>query len=70
MQDFILLHVIMTSILHIAELISKIVNSSFMAPVFSDSLKIAKVCSVFKSGDKTFFQISDQSLYSLVLKKF
>jgi hypothetical protein len=40
----------------IAEPISAIINSSMDTGIFPDSLKIAKVCPVFKDGDKSVFQ--------------
>jgi hypothetical protein len=48
---------IMKSTAHfIAEPISAIINSSMDTGIFPDALKIAKVCPVFKDGDKSIFQ--------------
>ena len=42
-----------TSITYIAEPISKIINTSFTSGKYPDELKIAKVCPIFKSGEKS-----------------
>src|ERR1051325_5469376 len=39
----------------IAEPISQIINCSFRCGIFSDVLKIAKVCPVFKDGERELF---------------
>jgi hypothetical protein len=43
------------SIGHIADPLSKIINKSFLMGVFPDKLAIAKVCPIFKNGDKCQF---------------
>ena len=43
------------SIRHIAEPLSELINKSFLTGSFPDRLKIAKVCPVFKNGDKRLF---------------
>ena len=44
------------SICFVADPISAIINSSMCSGVFPDLLKIAKVCPIFKGGDKSEFQ--------------
>src|ERR1700721_1741821 len=44
-----------SSIIYIAEPISKIVNQSFQKGTCPDKLKIAKICPIFKSGEKNIF---------------
>ena len=39
-----------------------IINCSLSNGIFSDQLKIAKVCPVFKSGKKNYYPIIDQYL--------
>jgi hypothetical protein len=41
--------------LYIAEPLSHLINKSFLTGSFPDCLKIAKVCPIFKSGDKHLF---------------
>ena len=47
--------ILKASISNIAEPISWLINYSFVTGNFPDQLKIAKVCPVFKAGDKTCF---------------
>lgn len=53
--DCIPINIVIKSITCIAEPISAIINSSFRSGIFPDSLKIAKVCPIHKSGDKDLF---------------
>ena len=50
--DDISINLLKYSIEFIAEPLSKIINCSFDTGIFPDKLKIAKVCPIFKSGDK------------------
>jgi len=43
-------------ILHIAEPMAKLINCSIRTGIFPDKFKIAKVCPVFKSGEKDHFE--------------
>ena len=54
--DNIPVNIMKSSICFIAEPISAIINSSMNTGVFPNILKIAKVCPVFKSGEKSDFQ--------------
>ena len=54
--DNIPVSILKSSIYCIAEPISAIINSSMSTGVFPDALKIAKVCPVFKNGEKSDFQ--------------
>ena len=53
--DAIPVNIIKVSIRHIAEPLSELINKSFLTGLFPDRLKIAKVCPVFKNGDKHLF---------------
>ena len=48
--DNVSIEIIKLSIKYIAEPLSHLVNNSFMSGLVPDSLKIAKVCPIFKSG--------------------
>ena len=50
--DGIPLNILKSSIRFIAEPISQIINCSFSTGIFPDKLKIAKVCPIFKNGEK------------------
>jgi len=50
--DEIPIRILECSIHSIAEPLSVIINSSMQNGVFPDVLKIAKICPIFKSGDK------------------
>jgi hypothetical protein len=54
--DGVPVNIMRSSIYYIAEPIAAIINSSMDTGIFPDLLKIAKVCPVFKDGDKTVFQ--------------
>ena len=54
--DGIPVDIMKSSIYHIADPICSIINSSLETGIFPDALKIAKVCPVFKSGEKDLFQ--------------
>ena len=54
--DNIPVSIMKSTIIHIAEPLSKIINCSISTGKFPDKLKIAKVCPVFKSGDKEHFE--------------
>jgi retron-type reverse transcriptase len=54
--DDIPLKILKSTILSIATPLTAIVNSSLVHGIFPNALKIAKVCPVFKSGDKTSIQ--------------
>lgn len=54
--DDIPVNIMKSSIYFVAEPISDIVNSSLITGIFPDRLKMAKVCPVFKGGEKTVFQ--------------
>ena len=54
--DCIPVNIMKSSISYIAEPIAVIINSSLDTGVFPDILKVAKVCPIFKSGDKSDFQ--------------
>ena len=41
-----------SSIIHIDEIISKIVKYSFQTGIFPDDLKAARICSIFQDGEK------------------
>jgi hypothetical protein len=43
------------SIIHTAEPISRIINKSFSTGIFPEKLKIAKICPIFKNGEKCLF---------------
>ena len=47
-----------------------IINKSFETEVFPDSLKLAKVIPIYKSGDKLFFLIIDQFPFSTLFQNF
>lgn len=51
--DNIPVNIMKSSIVFIADPISKIINSSFNTGKYPDELKIAKVCPIFKSGEKS-----------------
>ena len=53
--DGIPVNIVKSSILHLAEPLSRLINNSFLSGIFPNSLKIAKVCPVFKNGDKSLF---------------
>lgn len=53
--DDIPVSIVKASVEHIAELISRIINNSFTSGVVPDNLKIAKVCPIFKNGEKDLF---------------
>jgi len=53
--DDIPVSVLKLSIVHLANTIFKIINYSFLAGIFPDGLKIAKVCPIFKDGEKNVF---------------
>jgi hypothetical protein len=53
--DEIPVNILKLSIGCIAEPISKLINSSFSNGIFPDKLKVAKVCPIFKSGEKNSF---------------
>ena len=53
--DEIPVNILKLSIRFIAEPISKLINSSFSAGIFPNKLKIAKVCPIYKSGEKNSF---------------
>ena len=53
--DEIPLNILKSSIVHVAEPISKLINSPFSGGIFPNNLKIAKVCPIYKSGDKRLF---------------
>ena len=40
------------SIIHIADVLSKLINLSISSGIFPDALKIAKICPILKSGDR------------------
>jgi hypothetical protein len=65
---------ILKQIFHpIAAVITKIINVSFLAGIFPDALKIAKICPIFKSGDKhtlsNFRPISVLPSFSKIFEK-
>ena len=51
-HDLIPVNVMKATIANIANPISKIINCSFQTGIFPDTLKIARVCPIFKSGEK------------------
>ena len=53
--DEIPINIMKASIEHLAEPISQIVNHSLSSGTFPDILKIAKVCPIYKSGEKCSF---------------
>lgn len=53
--DSIPLNIVKRCITQIASPLSYIINCSFQTGVFPDPLKIAKVCPIYKSGDKKLF---------------
>ena len=53
--DSIPVNIIKVSIPYIAEPLSQLINKSFLTGSFPQRLKIAKVCPVFKNGDKHLF---------------
>jgi hypothetical protein len=53
--DEIPMSIVKTSAAYIAEPISRIINNSFTSGIVPDTLKIAKVCPIFKSGDREEF---------------
>jgi hypothetical protein len=53
--DDIPVNIVKSSIVYLAEPLSRLINSSFLSGIFPDSLKIAKVCPVFKNGEKSLF---------------
>ena len=52
-HDGIPLTILKSSIINICEPLSYIINRSMCTGNFPDQLKIAKVCPIFKSGDKS-----------------
>jgi len=54
--DNIPVNIMKSSISYIAEPIAAIINSSLDTGIFPDILKVARVCPIFKSGDKSDFQ--------------
>ena len=71
--DGIPVNILKFSICAIAEPLATLINSSMSNGVFPDSLKTAKVCPVFKDGDKLVFQnyrpISVLPTFSKVFEK-
>jgi len=57
------------SILHTAPYLAKIINLSFTTGFVPNMLKIAKVCPIYKNGDRTDIIIIDQSLFYPVSQK-
>ena len=61
------------SIGNLAHLLSTLINSSITNGCFPDSLKLAKVCPIFKNGDKTDIQnycpISVLTSFSKIFEK-
>ena len=53
--DCIPTNVMKFSIIHTAEPISRIINKSFSTGIFPEKLKIAKICPIFKNGEKCLF---------------
>jgi len=54
--DNIPVNIMKSTVNYIADPITTIINSSMNTGVFPDALKIAKVCPIFKNGDKSDFQ--------------
>ena len=54
--DNIPVNIMKSSISYVAEPIAAIINSSLDSGIFPDILKVAKVCPIFKNGDKSDFQ--------------
>jgi hypothetical protein len=71
--DCIPVNILKLSIQYVAEPISQLINSSFTTGIFPDKLKIAKVCPIFKSGEKYSFTnyrpISILSSFSKIFEK-
>ena len=71
--DDIPIFILKSTIVYVAETISKIINYSFQAGIFPSSLKIAKVCPIFKDGEKNLFTnyrpISVLSCFSKIFEK-
>lgn len=53
--DAIPINIMKESICYIAEPISNIINSSLITGIFPDSLKIGKICPIYKSGETDLF---------------
>jgi hypothetical protein len=53
--DNIPVNLLKMSIIYIAYPISQLINCSFNAGIFPESLKFAKVCPIYKTGEKTCF---------------
>ena len=54
--DNIPISIVKYSIAHIAEPLAKIINCSITTGTFPDKLKVAKVCPIYKNGDKNCFE--------------
>ena len=54
--DNIPVSILKCSMFSIAEPLAAVINDSLSSGIFPDQLKIAKVCPIFKSGDKSDFQ--------------
>ena len=71
--DDIPIHILKSSIAHVAEILSTIINCSFQSGIFPDGLKIAKVIPVFKDGENNLLTnyrpISVLSCFSKIFEK-
>lgn len=71
--DNIPVRVMKASIYNIAEYVSNLVNCSLSSGIFPDQLKIAKVCPIFKDGERNLFSnyrpISILSSFSKIFEK-
>jgi hypothetical protein len=53
--DTIPVNIVKASIINIAEPIACLINKSFHSGIFPDNLKVAKVCPIHKTGEKSLF---------------
>ena len=71
--DDIPVNIMKASIHPIAEVISNVINSSLLTGIYPDQLKIAKICPIFKSGERDLFvnyrPISVLSSFSKIFEK-
>ena len=72
-HDDIPVNIMKASIYPVADVISNIINSSLQTGIYPDQLKIAKICPVFKSGERDLFvnyrPISVLSSFSKIFEK-
>ena len=68
--DDIPVSVLKSSIVFVAKPISELINCSFRNSIFPDDLKIKKICSIYKYGEKSLFNNNKPILYFLFFLNF